>query len=279
MKKTSVVFIISLLLGTALLSAGDDFPEIKGWSKAGDVRTLTPDNLWEYIDGAAEQFINYGFKQLRYCDLSKDDITITVNIYDMGTPLNGFGIYKAETSASAEHLSIGTVAVLSPPYQCQLLKDRYYVKIEAYDGEISRERGETICRALAAALPGKSDLPSEFSLLPRISRITGSESYAKHAFLGLAELHECVYADYRDGEKDSYRIFIMLTPDEKSREITWKKLAGKWDRSEIGNVSFLYREIPYEGFVGIINKEGRLLGIAGARDVSHLSELLSNLAD
>ena len=42
------------------------FPEIAGWQKKGAVEIFSPENLYEYIDGAAENFIGYDFRSWRY---------------------------------------------------------------------------------------------------------------------------------------------------------------------------------------------------------------------
>ena len=85
------------LLG-GCLGSGTEFPDIEGWSRDGEVRVWTSENLWEYIDGAAELFIDYEVVTCRVADLSAGGVTVTVDLYDMGTPLNAFGIFDLESS-------------------------------------------------------------------------------------------------------------------------------------------------------------------------------------
>jgi len=51
-------------------------------------RTFRPDNLFEYINGAAEAYLSYDFKGLIVADFGADasKATLTVEIYDMGIP-------------------------------------------------------------------------------------------------------------------------------------------------------------------------------------------------
>ncbi|MEJ2628983.1 MAG: hypothetical protein P8078_10545, partial [bacterium] len=93
MKKIVIIFLIILPL-TVLFSF--DFPSLPGWQQVGEVKMYHSDNLWEYINGAADHFISYGFEELTYGDISKDELTVTVNVYDMGSVLNAFGIYTSE---------------------------------------------------------------------------------------------------------------------------------------------------------------------------------------
>jgi hypothetical protein len=41
------------------------FPDIAGWQKKGNTEIFFPESLYKYIDGAAENFLGYDFKQAR----------------------------------------------------------------------------------------------------------------------------------------------------------------------------------------------------------------------
>ena len=47
-------------LTASCASEPSGFPEVEGWTQTGEVRMYTADNLWEYIDGAAVLFVEYG---------------------------------------------------------------------------------------------------------------------------------------------------------------------------------------------------------------------------
>ena len=83
--------LIAMLLFT-LPAAAADFPAVEGWTLAGEVTAKAPDNLWEYNNGAAEAFLAYGFQGLSYADLKAGELVVTVEIYDMGSPINAYGI-------------------------------------------------------------------------------------------------------------------------------------------------------------------------------------------
>ncbi|MBN2342679.1 MAG: hypothetical protein JXX29_16670 [Deltaproteobacteria bacterium] len=64
------------------------------WSMATAPRYFGPDNLYDLINGGSEIFVGYGFKQIAtqdYKNKSRPNVTITVEVYDMGTPLGAFG--------------------------------------------------------------------------------------------------------------------------------------------------------------------------------------------
>lgn len=272
MKKILLLCLLILPL-TILLSM--DFPAIPGWQQVGEVRTYHSDNLWEYINGAADHFISYGFKELTYADISKDKLTVTVNIYDMGNDLNAFGIYTSEKGGEQETLDIGVESILSLPYQCLLLKGKYYIKIDVFEGKLTPEKGKTLLKAVAEAVPGSNDVPKEFALLPEENKIQGSENFIKENFLGLEVLKNCVFAEYEE-DTLKYKIFKVMVTEEGEKDYC-NQLKEEWKEKEIKNCSILYREVPYAGYVGVCRMDDYITGIAGIEDQQKLFEKLYTL--
>lgn len=269
-----MISLLLLLSTTFSPLKAEDFPKIEGWTRSSEIRTHDPGNLWKYINGAAEQFLSYGFQDLRYCDLSSNDVTVTVQIYDMGTRLNAYGIYNSHRPDGAELLAIGAEAVISPPYQCLLLKDAYYVKVDVYEGEITETVGKTLLKAIADALPGADRFPEELDSLPPERKIVGSESFVREGYLGLSDLRNCVYARYIGKKKREYQIFLMIPERGKSVESIWKELSSRWKSKKHKKHSILYRSIPYKGLVGIV-LTGK--GIFGVSDSANEKEMLKRL--
>lgn len=274
MLKTITKVLIFLFLASSLFAI--DFPDIKGFAPEGDVLTYNPENLYEYIDGAADAFVAYGFQTLSTCDLNFDSLKFTVDLYDMGSRINAFGMYKTERPSDAKGLKIGVEAVVSPPFQCLLLKDAYYVKINIFEGNFDIENGAKVLTAIAAALPGSEELPGELQLLPVTNRISNSESYNRESFLGLTALTRCVYASYlENGIK--FRYFVRLASKERSNEEVWEQLGRQWQTVEIDGKTVLYKKIPYKGITGIIKIEDKLMGVADCETIDQMKLLLNQL--
>lgn len=266
-------FTLLLLFFAAATAAASDFPAVDGWTLAGEVTARAPDNLWEYNNGAAEAFLAYGFKGLRYADLEAGEVMVTVEIYDMGSPINAFGIYSTECSSDAERVDIAAEGALALPYQCLLLKDRHYVKLNLYKGELEKDSAVKLLRSLAAALPGGDGWPAELDLLPAEDRVAGSLGYTREAYLGMSALRECVHADYKDGEK-SYPRFIMLAESARARQAAWERMAAKWTAGELKGRPVLWKKIPYQGITGVVLTDK---GIVGASDCADEKQLMERL--
>ena len=59
--------------GEAAPAGGQDFPAVEGWAQAGEVLIYDADNLWEYINGAAELFVEFGVQTTRVADLASGE--------------------------------------------------------------------------------------------------------------------------------------------------------------------------------------------------------------
>jgi len=264
-KRAVNLFFVSLLVIVCPLWP-QDFPKIEGWKPNGEVLSFNAANLWKHINGAAEFYLAYEFWELRVQDIASESIPgliVTVNIYDQRTPLNAFGVYSTERPDNTEKHSLGTEGVVSPPYQCLLLKDRFFVKIEAFEGEIDEKTGKALLASVAKALSGSENMPAEIELLPKSGNmVIGSEGFTKSVFLGLEELNNCVHAKY-NGKKTNgvYDVFLMLPESGKSSDEIWEQLAAKWKGKKHKKRTILFREVPYQGFVGVIRLDDHLLGI------------------
>lgn len=251
------------------------FPEVAGWTQSGEVRIYTAENLWEYIDGAAVLFEEYGVRTCTTADLSATALSVTVDLYEMGSPLGAVGVFRRESAGGETGIPGATVAALSPPYQALLVKGSTYAKVNVFEGELTEPEGRQLLEGLAASLPGEALMPQEFSLLPEAGRVVGSEGYQPGSLLSLVELTDCVYADYQGSEGETWGGFVVL-PSAASR--VWDALAGQWRSFEHDGLTVLLREVPYTGLVGVARTESGMFGVSGAADEIQLAERLRFLA-
>ncbi|UCG85517.1 MAG: hypothetical protein JSW71_16510 [Gemmatimonadota bacterium] len=249
-------------------SEESDFPAVEGWTQDGEMLLYDADNLWEYINGAAELFIEYDVQTCRTADLTAGDVTVTVDLYDMGTALNAFGVYNRESSGEGVQLPNAIEAVVSPPYQALLLKGATYVKVNAIEGELTDASGRELLAAIASVLPGETAYPTELGLLPQSGKIAGTEGYQRQGFLGLSELRDCLYAEYAGEGDATWQGFVVRSSPESSS--IWNTLSGQWESLEHSGRTVLFSEIPYRGLVGVVRAEQGIWGVSGAADQGEL---------
>ncbi len=192
----------------------------------------------------------------------------------MGSPINAFGIYSTEKPNDTEFLSIGTESVVIPPYSAMMLKDRFYVKVMIQQGELNQKDGEDILKDVAVSLPGETNLPAGLKLLPEENRVPGTIKYVTRGYLGLSELNNIASADYKDTNGNEFRSFVMILPDKRKVDEIWNNLSGKWQKETQSGRIVLYREVPYEGFIGALMTNGMITGVSGIEKKTELFKIL-----
>jgi hypothetical protein len=233
------------------------------WREA-QPRAYQPENLWNYIDGGADLFLAYGFEKLRGADYIRAGAAakpITVDIYDMGAPLQAFGIFAAERAGAWKAASIGAQSYVGGPL-IAFRKDRYYVKVAVLDDDM--EAGRKLAEAVAERISGKAALPAELARLPMQKRIADSERYVKKGALGHKFLNEVVSADYRL-MKGRATLNIAAFAAPTAAQAAWQKLrafeqqAGKNVAAvnKLGEVAFSARDSYYGEMVAAC--QGRFL--------------------
>ncbi len=275
MKTLSLVIALFFLINPA---SAVEFPAIEGWNPAGETMTFGPDTLWEHINGAAETFLQYGFQELKTAELSKDGVTVAVAIYEMGSPLNAFGIYRTELPEDAATIKIGGQSLISAPYQALLVKNRFYVKVDVYDGEIDDAGGRSMLKAIAAALPGGDGLPKVFAELPANGQIPGSQRFTREAFLGVRELKNCISAEYEAGAGATVQYFVMLPPEGSTIDAVWQSLTEKWKAVPHQPEPVLAKTVPYRGLVGVIRSGKNIFGVSDSENEEALLQSLNQFS-
>jgi hypothetical protein len=266
---------VATVLTASCASEPSGFPEVEGWTQSSEAQVYTADNLWEYIDGAAVLFVEYGVRTCMTADLSAADVSATIDLYDMGSPLAAVGVFLREAGGRGVDLAGATLAALSPPYQALMVKGSTYAKVNVFEGELTESAGRQLLEGLAASLPGQAAMPAELALLPEAGKVSGSEGYQPGSFLGLTELSDCVYADYVGADGATYEGFVVLPAAAPG---VWEALADPWQSFELDGLTVRYREVPYSGLVGLIQTDAGLFGVSGAADEAQLRERLALIA-
>ncbi len=201
--------------------------EIDGWNRGGESLRYGPEDLWEYINGAAENFLSYGFEQVVTQDYRREDgRELKVDIYRHGSPLMTFGIYSQLRGPDLNYLSIGAEG-FSDPYSLHFWKGSYYVKVAVY--EESEELSTVMERfgeAIAGKIPGEGAFPEEISCFPEEGLVEKSVTYIAEGVLGSGEFPPSFAAEYMIGEEKGMLYLSPLGSEKRAKEVfVW--YAGK----------------------------------------------------
>jgi predicted small lipoprotein YifL len=133
----------TILAATALLlfcgcarKPASPFPpsnEVAGWTKAEETRSFDAANLWRYIDGDAERYLQAGVEGVSTSDYKlQNGVEAVADVYNMKNADGAQKIYDAEPARSARAVSLGDAARLSGR-SLLFRKGRHLVRIVAYD--------------------------------------------------------------------------------------------------------------------------------------------------
>jgi hypothetical protein len=196
-------------------------PRLDAWTRTEEPRSFFPESLFEYIDGAAESYLSYDFRELLVMDLEKKgtEATLTLEIYDMGTPLNAFGIFGAERYPENEAVPVGDLGYLEGE-ALNFLAGRFYVKLLAFGlGEGTAASLRDVGVKVAAGVKPTGGLPALVAAFPKEALVARSEKYIKQNFMGYEFLRHGFAATYKAGDKEFEGFFVEAGSEPAAEEM------------------------------------------------------------
>lgn len=148
MKRSHVLLLGALvvsLVATALISgckkkSANPFPSsgsVAGWQKTGETRTFAPQDLWQYIDGDSEQYIQAGVVSTSTSDYKyQGQVEAVVDVYTMGGADGAQIILERSQTKDAQNVKLGDEG-LQYAQSVSFRKGRYLVRIVAYESSAS----------------------------------------------------------------------------------------------------------------------------------------------
>lgn len=215
------------------------FPEVvDGEWKRGKIETYTADNLYEKIDGRAELYISYDVAGL-ICTSYKpggskgDELFIDVFVYDMGNPLNAFGIYSYErVSGVGKPMKLGEGGYQAAG-SIYFWKGRHYVQIVT-PVEDAKLKGicERLAKSIEAQLKGEPADLWGLKVFPKDGLVHDSITYIKRKAFGHDFLDNVWTTQYRRGGKllKAFMSKRQSAHDAKARLLKWKDTVSKYGR-------------------------------------------------
>lgn len=102
-------------------------------------RVFTGAGLYGFMNGGADQFLEYGVYLLTSRDVVYKDESFTIDIYELPTPEDAFGIYSMLVFRCQRADTLGCIDCLSP-YQLQAVAGNKYISVVFPSGSASAQR-------------------------------------------------------------------------------------------------------------------------------------------
>jgi len=257
--------------------------ESGGWKAVSGPKFFGPQNLWEYINGQAEMYLDYGFKLLVTAEYTSMDGSrfMTIDIFQMGSPNHAFGIYAAERSPHDRFIKMGVQGYLGENV-LNFWKGLYYVKLTSFQTSSDIEE---IFMMLAGAIANKIkesySEPELFAYFPGKNKVKMSERFIPKNFLGLPFLKDVYLVEYKNGGS-SYQVFLIKNPSGEEAEEAFGKYQS-FLKSQNEKIS-ASRESDYqliftegEGGKAIFQYGSFVGGVLNSEDLSEAGRIIEEI--
>ena len=274
MKKKSLLAIFLVITSCSLFAQEVNLPELKGFKKITNYPIYTSENLWDYIDGAADTYLAYGFIDLHVAEYKKGKNVIRLEIYRQSNNIMAFGIYSNERSSSFRFLNLGSQGYIADG-AINFFKGNFYVKIRTYSkNENTLNSAQSLALRVADQLPGTAEMPSAISLFPRSGKKVNEETYINESVLGHKFLNKAFKANY-ERNNDKFSIFILENSNpEETRKTIETYLSTTGTQGMDPNTDRYILKDGYNGTIFLAWKENRIILISGlSKDQSDIADM------
>ncbi len=273
MKNKILLFIIVSCISVTSLAQEIVYPSLPGFKLKTDYPVYLPDNLWDFIDGAAETYLSYDFINLHVAEYKKRREVIKLEIYKHQNHIMAFGIYSSERSPSFKFMNLGAQGY-DADGAINFYKGSYYVKIKTYSKKTKTlQAAGTLALKVAGMLDGETAMPAMLALFPQEGKKSNEEIYINESVLGHNFLNNAFKANYEVGpDIFSVYIFEFSNSEEAGKTASTYIASTGIDQVETGDSRFVLND-GYNGPVFLAWKDNRIVVISGlAKDQTNLAD-------
>jgi hypothetical protein len=253
------------LLAAGLASAQEVIPPpdgfAPGWVKPEAPRVFQRGELFNYIDGGAEIFLEFGFDKLIVQAYEKAEMELTVEAYRLDSPESALGLYLLKCGKETPVKGLEGRHT-GDRFQLTILRNRWFIHINNADGLPDAVPAMTVlARKILAGLP-QGPRVALLDALPLKSIVSGTEMIFRGPF-GLQSLYTLgpgdilqqnrkvfgLAADYKSAAGDTYTRLLIRYPDIPAAQAAWNNLRANLD-SYIEVVDSDARSFVFRDFQG-----------------------------
>ncbi len=219
-----VLFMTKTSHANTLKDLGARLPrQFKSWTAEPKDRLYDEETIYSYIDGGAELYKAYNMRQClsrRYT--ATKEPSIILDIFDMGTPDDAFGVFTHDTDGNL--IDIGQDARYRTGW-LSFWKHRYFVSIYLEEETVAAEKAvKALGREVDASIAKKGFRPRILQKLPSEGLLSNSVRYLHHPLvlnyhfyisdenlLNLSPKTEALLANYKVGTEAARLLLISYT--------------------------------------------------------------------
>lgn len=136
-----------------------------GWEPSSRLQEFDEDTLYEKINGAAPQYVDFGFQRLHYVSVARPaaDEEVNIELYDMGEFQNALGIFQAQRGEGTTVEKDGKAFFYMTEAGALGIYEKFYFKLAGNQNtEEIRGKARQIIQALGGIDAGEASTPPVF---------------------------------------------------------------------------------------------------------------------
>jgi hypothetical protein len=267
--------------------------EIGAWETVDKPFIYVGENLYDFINGGAEIFLEYGFRKVISQEYQNGDFTIITNVYQMMSEISAFGIFSNNRSAKFKNMKIGDGG-FQTDYSINFWQANYFIVMESFQKDplvsealvrfaelISKkinQKAEKI--AILSVLPERGLVQESIKLVKGILGISVNYYFSEKDIFQLRNKNLGLFAVYRINGQD-IRLFLINYESVPEAQAAFGRIQEFFDSNKDYKVLKPKQDILFwkkqDTYFALINK-GALVGLAlEAKDELSSQNLLSLL--
>jgi hypothetical protein len=260
-----VLIFATLATAPASAQAYLDCHFVPGWEQSGPKRQYTPDNLFDYRDGAAEGYLIFSFARMQGIDCKSGATILSIDVSDMTDAESAYGMFASNRDPQQPIQKLGMGAQLLPQ-SLLFAKGKYFVEIVETDGSTDTNQSATLQTFAAKVEPlleGSNKPPETLSWFPTENQL--SASLVPESVLGLKILKRGYVAKYNQGQA-----FIVIEQSPESAAAVMNKLREHFEGSspvQLGDEAF-QAKAPYLDGICVFRKGRTIAGYSNLSDAA-----------
>jgi len=248
---------------------------VPGWQQDGAARHYTADNLYEYLDGAAEGYLLYGFKQLQGVTCAAGENSVVIDASEMADAEDAYGLFLSNRDPRAPLEKIGMNGQVTSQ-RSAFAKGNFYVELTATPDNDHTPALRAFTAALEQRITGRATPPDEIAWF--VPEKLAAIRLIPESVLGLAELRRGYVAEY-----DSGKAFVVTETSGDAAHMVLEKLRQHFPQArpvQIADEAIIAQD-KYLGWICFFRHGKFVAGYANAPDEStartKATELLARL--
>jgi hypothetical protein len=275
--KTARILAGALILAAAVWGQGRELPPAAdfapGWS-LGEKLVFVKGNLYDFIDGGADLYLEFGFERVLVQRYKKGEAELTLEAYEMTDADAALGIYLMKCGTETPIPDI-PARNTGEPAQLTILKGRYFLHVNSFSpgADLLSDMVRLARRALESVadespgrwldlLPVEGFIPGSGRLIRGPNALQSIYTLGEGDILLLGGRLIAVAGDYR-GESGPWTLVIVPYPDEAAAAAALSHLRAHLDSylkvtDERGD-GFVFKDFKEK--YGAVERKDRVLEI------------------